>query len=110
VPEAFITAHDALLQAAAPRRDGARARGRRAAWGWPPCSSRGRWGLRALGTARTAAKLDAVRGHGAQATLAVPAETARDEPALRTLLGEFVRAATAAAVPTSWSTSWAGRT
>jgi putative PIG3 family NAD(P)H quinone oxidoreductase len=94
VPEAFITAHDALVQGAARPGETVLVHAAASGVGLAAVQLARAMGLRALGTARTAAKLDAVRGHGAQATLAVPAETARDEPALRTLLGEFVRAGT----------------
>ncbi len=94
VPEAFITAHDALLQAGARPGEAALVHAAASGVGLAAVQLARALGLRALGTTRTAAKLDAVRAHGAHEALAVPREAARDEPALRALLGEFVRAHT----------------
>ncbi len=94
VPEAFMTAHDALAQAAARPGDVVLVHAAASGVGLAAVQLAVAFGMTALGTARTAAKLDAVRAHGAAATLAVPPEVAREEPALRALLGDFVRAAT----------------
>lgn len=94
VPEAFITAHDALVQADARPGDAVLVHAAASGVGLAAVQLARALGMLALGTARTAAKLDAVRAHGAAAALAVPAEAARDEGALRVVLGDFVRAHT----------------
>ncbi len=93
-PEAFMTAHDALVQADARPGDVVLVHAAASGVGLAAVQLARAFGMTALGTARTVAKLDAVRDHGASATLAVPPDAARDDAALRTLLGEFVRAHT----------------
>jgi NADPH:quinone reductase-like Zn-dependent oxidoreductase len=94
VPEAFITAHDALLQAGARPGEAALVHAAASGVGLAAVQLARALGLRVLGTARTPSKLAAVEAHGAHATLAVPPETARDAGALRALLVDFVRAHT----------------
>jgi putative PIG3 family NAD(P)H quinone oxidoreductase len=91
VPEAFMTAHDALAQAGARPGEAALVHAAASGVGLAAVQLARALGLRALGTTRTAAKVAAVRAHGAGAVLLVPPEAAADEPALRALLGAFVR-------------------
>ncbi len=92
VPEAFMTAHDALVQADARPGDVALVHAAASGVGLAAVQLARAFGLTALGTVRTAAKLDAVRAHGAAAVLVVPRDASRDPAALGALLGDFVRA------------------
>ena len=94
VPEAFMTAHDGLVQADARPGDAVLVHAAASGVGLAAVQLARAFGMPALGTARTEAKLDAVRAHGATGTLAVPSNAAGDEAALRALLVEFTHAHT----------------
>jgi putative PIG3 family NAD(P)H quinone oxidoreductase len=92
VPEAFITAHDALLQANARPGETALVHAVGSGVGLAAVQLARAFGLRALGTARTPSKLDDARAHGMDAGLAIDRATATDPRALAAVLGDFARA------------------
>ncbi|HEY0777930.1 MAG TPA: NAD(P)H-quinone oxidoreductase [Gemmatirosa sp.] len=94
VPEAFMTAHDGLIQADARPGDVILVHAAASGVGLAALQLARAFGMTALGSARTASKLDAIRAHGAADALAIPADVARDEGALRAALVDFVRART----------------
>ncbi len=92
VPEAFMTAHDALAQARARAGDVVLVHAAASGVGLAAVQLATALGMRALGTARSASKLEAVRAHGAAGTLAIPPDASHDAEALRALLVDFARA------------------
>jgi putative PIG3 family NAD(P)H quinone oxidoreductase len=90
VPEAFMTAHDALVQAHARPGETALVHAVASGVGLAAVQLARAFGLRTLGTARTASKLEAARAHGLDAALAVARDTADDPAALGAALAEFV--------------------
>ena len=92
VPEAFVTAHDALRQADARPGDTALIHAVASGVGLAAVQLARAFGLRTLGTARTAAKLDDARAHGLAHGLALsPAQTS-DPQALAAALAELAHA------------------
>ena len=71
VPEAFMTAHDALVQADARPGDVVLVHAAASGVGLAALQLARAFGMTALGTARTASKLDAIRAHGAADALAL---------------------------------------
>lgn len=98
VPEAFMTAHDALRQADARPGDTALIHAVASGVGLAAVQLARAFGLRALGTARTPGKLDAARAHGMAHGLSVPRATGADPAALARALAEFASAHSARGV------------
>jgi NADPH:quinone reductase-like Zn-dependent oxidoreductase len=92
IPEAFLTAHDALRQANARPGDTALIHAVASGVGLAAVQLARAFGLRPLGTARTAAKLDDARAHGMAEGLAVSREVAADPARLASALADFARA------------------
>ncbi len=92
VPEAFVTAHDALRQADARAGDTVLVHAVASGVGLAAVQLARALGLRALGTARTPAKLDDARAHGMAHGLAVTREAVADPPALAAALSALTRA------------------
>ena len=95
VPEVFMTAHDALLQGGARPGETMLVHAVASGVGLAAVQLARAFGLRTLGTARTAAKLAPARAHGLDAGLAVEPEVAVDAARLEAALGAWVRAETA---------------
>lgn len=95
VPEAFMTAHDALVQGAARPGETVLVHAAASGVGLAAVQLGRALGLRVLGTVRTEAKQAAVRAHGAHAVLTVPRAAAADDAELRALLVYFTHAHTA---------------
>jgi putative PIG3 family NAD(P)H quinone oxidoreductase len=91
IPEAFLTAHDALRQADARPGDTALIHAVASGVGLAAVQLARAIGLRPLGTARTASKLDAARAHGMAAGLAVSREIAAAPDRLASTIAEFAR-------------------
>jgi NADPH:quinone reductase-like Zn-dependent oxidoreductase len=94
VPEAFMTAHDALRQADARPGETMLVHAVASGVGLAAVQLARAFGLRTLGTARTAAKLEPARAHGMDAGLAIEPAVATDAAALGARLDAFVREAT----------------
>ncbi|MDF1505589.1 NAD(P)H-quinone oxidoreductase [Roseisolibacter sp. H3M3-2] len=92
VPEAFMTAHDALWQANARPGETALVHAVASGVGLAAVQLARAFGLRPLGTARTASKLEAARALGMHAGLAVDRATADDPTGLGETLAAFVGA------------------
>jgi NADPH:quinone reductase-like Zn-dependent oxidoreductase len=110
VPEVFMTAHDALRQADARPGETMLVHAVASGVGLAAVQLARAFGLRTLGTARTAAKLEPARAHGMDAGLAIEPAVATDAAALGARLDAFVREATGGRgvdVALDW---WAGRT
>ncbi|MGZ8411986.1 MAG: zinc-binding dehydrogenase, partial [Gemmatirosa sp.] len=90
IPEAFLTAHDALRQADARPGDTALIHAVASGVGLAAVQLARAFGLRALGTARTPAKLDDARAHGMTEGLAVARDV--DPATLAATLAEFTHA------------------
>ena len=91
VPEAFMTAHDALRQADARPGETALVHAVGSGVGLAAVQLARAFGLRALGTARTASKLDDARAHGMDAGLAIDRTLTADPRALAAALADFAR-------------------
>jgi putative PIG3 family NAD(P)H quinone oxidoreductase len=91
VPEAFMTAHDALRQADARPGETALVHAVGSGVGLAAVQLARAFGLRALGTARTASKLDDARAHGMDAGLAIARASTADPRALAAALADFAR-------------------
>lgn len=91
VPEVFMTAHDALVQCEARPGETMLVHAAASGVGLAAVQLARAFGLVPIGTARSEAKLHAVRAYGAAATLAVTPECTRDARALAAALGDFVR-------------------
>ena len=98
VPEVFMTAHDALRQAAARPGETVLIHAVASGVGLAAVQLARALGLRTLGTVRegahAAGKLEAARAHGLDAGLAVPRAALADPAALRAALGDLARAHT----------------
>ena len=91
VPEAFITAHDALLQGNARPGETVLVHAVGSGVGLAAVQLARAFGLRALGTARTPSKLDDARAHGLNAGLAIDRALTADPRALAAALADFAR-------------------
>ncbi|AHG89549.1 NAD(P)H quinone oxidoreductase, PIG3 family [Gemmatirosa kalamazoonensis] len=83
VPEAFITAHDALRQADARPGEVVLVHAVGSGVGLAAAQLSRAWGMRCLGTARTPQKLDRARNHGLDAGLALGTDLATLAPFVR---------------------------
>ena len=94
IPEAFMTAHDALVQADLRPGETVLVHAVGSGVGLAAVQLVRAGGGRALGTARTPSKLEQARAHGMLAGLAVLPDVARDPATLRDALVAFVHAHT----------------
>ncbi|GLC23968.1 NAD(P)H-quinone oxidoreductase [Roseisolibacter agri] len=92
VPEAFVTAHDALRQADARAGDTVLIHAVASGVGLAAVQLARVLGLRALGTARTPAKLGDARAHGMAHGVALTREVVADPPSLAAALSELTHA------------------
>ena len=99
IPEVFLTAHDALAQAGFRPGETVLVHAVASGVGLAAVQLVRAFGGTALGTARTASKLDAAGAHGMHAGLALGTEVTGDATALREALVAFTHAHTAARPP-----------